>query len=721
MPAVGSSLRSSSSDQDQAHRFAGRFSLTKVDHPMGGDAGNTRNTNDVIDRRRDEIEFEQRAVDTAHVCLESMREKVRYALAQAKRDAHLSVNRTDDALIEATLNARLQNLAESKAALVFGRIDEEGMSGDTWHIGRRHVEDVDGNPIVLDWRVPVAVPFYRATWADPFGLKLRRRLAIEGRTVAGLFDEDFADPDGANEGGGVPDPLLAELERGRSGEMRDIVATIQAEQDVIIRADLDDLVIVQGGPGTGKTAVGLHRAAYLLYEHRKDLERQGLLVVGPNDLFLRYISQVLPSLGERAVTQTTIERLSGLFVAKAVETSPAVIRLKGDPRMASVIHRTIYGRVVIPEEDAVVESPFGYVTFPVNDLRERIFGLLERDLAANDAREVLRNQLLALAWNLYSKRETADPGHNVAFHDGLKANNGFKKLLDRLWPAHSAAALVRSLLGSPKALAEAADGILSEAEQQLLRRKSARSVKEEQWTRSDLALLDEAQYLIAGIPRTFGHVVVDEAQDLSAMELRMVARRSPKRSLTVLGDLAQATSVCAQTSWDDALVELVDGHPDDTRGRICELTLGYRVPAPILDLANQLLAVAAPLVTPSRSVRPSGREPSRADRNTLLKLVSELNEQWMTVGVIAAVSDLDAVLAVLEPLAPADARRGISLDEGVTVLGAVASKGLEFDAIVIVEPDALINEFDDVPRGSRALYVARTRAVQQLVEVVASA
>ncbi len=684
---------------------------------MGGELRN----NDVIDRRQQEIEVEQRTVDAAHEYLESMRDKVRYALAQAQRDAHASVNRTDDAIIEATLNQRLLNLAETKAALVFGRIDEEGMGGDTWHIGRRHVEDSEGNPVVLDWRVPVAVPFYRATWADPFGLKLRRRLAIEGRRVSGLFDEDFADPDGPNEGGGVPDPLLAELERGRSGEMRDIVATIQAEQDVIIRADLDDLVIVQGGPGTGKTAVGLHRAAFLLYEHRKELERQGLLVVGPNDLFLRYISQVLPSLGERAVTQTTIERLSGLFVVKAAETQAAVVRLKGDPRMASVLYRAIYGRVSTPDEDVVLETPFGNVILPAEELRVLIFELLNRDLAANDAREVLRNQLLSLAWKRYSRRETADPAHNVSFHDGLKASNSFKKVLDKLWPAQSALALVRSLLGSPKALADAAEGIFSEAEQALLRRKNARSVKEESWTRPDIGLLDEAQFLIAGIPRTFGHVVVDEAQDLSAMELRMVARRSPKRSLTVLGDLAQATSVCAQTSWDDALVELVDGHPDDTRGRICELTVGYRVPAPILELANSLLPVAAPLVTPSRSVRPSGLAPSTALRDTLATLVDELNQQWMTVGVIAPVDQLDVVLAELVALAPADARRGVSLEEGVTVLGAVASKGLEFDAIVIIEPDALVGEFDDIARGSRALYVARTRAVQQLVEITSSA
>ncbi len=686
--------------------LAGWLHRSKIFSPM-----------DAAERRTAEIHFEQEAVNTAHDLLADMRSRAEFALTQARRDNHMTVDRVDNAVIEATLTARIANLAESKAALVFGRIDEVGTNGDRWHIGRRHVENSEGHPVVLDWRVPVAVPFYRATWADPFGLKLRRRLAVEGRNVAGLFDEDFTDPDGASEGGGVPDPLLAELERGRSGEMRDIVATIQAEQDVIIRANLDDLVVVQGGPGTGKTAVGLHRAAYLLYEHRRDLERQGLLVVGPNDLFLRYISQVLPSLGERAVTQTTIERLPGLFVVKAVEGDLAVVKLKGDPRMAEVVHRAIYGRVTIPEEDVVLDSAFGSVIIPVEDLRVLIVDMLNRELASNDAREVLRNRLIALAWKIYSRRETADPAHNVTFHSDLKARKSFQAFMNRTWPAHSAAALVRSLLSSVKALSDAAGGILSIDEQKLLRRKAAPSVKDEKWTRSDLGLLDEAQQLISGITRSYGHVVVDEAQDLSAMELRMVARRSPKRSLTILGDLAQATSVCAQTSWDDALIELAHGHVDEARGRVCDLTLGYRVPAPILELANSLLAVAAPLIIPSRSVRPSGIDPSTIPFDSLLETVSTLNDKWMTVGVIAPVALVDEVLAVLAPVNAEDARRGRSLDEGVTVLGAVASKGLEFDAVVVVFPNEVIGEFDDVARGSRALYVARTRAVQQLVEV----
>ena len=399
--------------------------------------------------------------------------------------------------------------------------------------------------------------------------------------LAGLFDEDFSDPDGMAEGGGgggVPDPLLAELDRARSGEMRDIVATIQAEQDVIIRAPLSDLVVVQGGPGTGKTAVGLHRAAYLLYEHRRELQRTQLLVVGPNKLFLRYIAQVLPSLGETSVQQTTVDGLvAGMFAVRGVDDSEAVVRLKGDARMAIVVKRLVEDRIVIPADDVVIPTAYGVITVAAAELASLVTTQLSRNLPTNDSREVLRTLMMQLIWKTYERRPSADPSHNSSFHSDLRNRKEFKALLDKLWPTMSAPALIRSLLGGPKAMASAAAGVLSAEEQQLLRRKSAASVKDERWTRADLALLDEAQALTAGVARVFGHVVVDEAQDLSAMELRMVGRRSPKRSMTVLGDLAQATSAAAQTSWDEAIthLEVIGG----VRGRVDELELGYRVPA----------------------------------------------------------------------------------------------------------------------------------------------
>jgi DNA helicase IV len=688
-----------------------------------------------VDQRTAEVNAEQAHLDLAHHALAAMRERAARALEQARHDAQLSSSLDDAAAIEATLIARLENLADTRAALCFGRIDEEapgGKVGDRWHIGRRHVEGADGEPVVLDWRVPVAIPFYRATWADPQGLRLRRRLAVEQRTVAGLFDEDFTDPDGADNGGGVPDPLLAELERGRSGEMRDIVATIQAEQDVIIRASVNDLVIVQGGPGTGKTAVGLHRAAFLLYEHRRELERQGLLVVGPNELFLRYIGQVLPSLGERAVTQTTVERVHGMAIARTTESDPAVAQMKGDARMATVIHRAVFGSIRPADQPVELTTGFAIVTLTADEINEVQQRVLQRDLPSNDAREVFRAQLTALCWKAYLRKPTSNEGFNESFHRELRTNTVFKKLVDTLWPSFTAVGLIRTLLSSPKALATAADGVLTAAEQKLLHRRKASTPKEERWTRQDLALLDEAQATVAGLVRTYGHVVVDEAQDLSDMELRMVGRRSPDRSLTVLGDLAQATSVGAQRSWTQALAHLrgadqvvpLDGDTTDGTGETggpLELTLGYRVPAPILELANRLLPIAAPHVTPSSSVRVTGREPVRVASPELLDQVERLRTAWTTVAVIGPVAQLDELLTLLDDIKPADARRGESLDEGVTVLGAVASKGLEFDAVIVVEPDAIVNENGlsetERGRGYRALYVALTRAVQELVVV----
>lgn len=666
-------------------------------------------------RRAAETQLEQAHLDLAHLSLAAMRERAQGALEQARRDAKLTSDRDDAAAIEAALIGRLANLADSRAALCFGRIDElapQGRKGDRWHIGRRHVEGPDGEPVVLDWRVPVAVPFYRATWADSQGLAMRRRLAVDQRVVAGLFDEDFTNPDGASEGGGgggVPDPLLAELERSRSGEMRDIVATIQAEQDVIIRAGLDELVVVQGGPGTGKTAVGLHRAAFLLFEHRKDLERQGLLVVGPNELFLRYIAQVLPSLGERSVMQISAERLYGLAIVKNTE-SAEVAKLKGDARMATVIRNAVHGSITPVTEPPVIPTNFATLTLAVETVNQVLAEVRQRDLPTNDAREVLRAQMIAVCWRDYLARPTSSEAHNESFHRDLKLRPEFKKLIDRMWPAYTAVALVRSLLSSPALLA--ADGVLDRDEQKLLKRSKAATPKDEKWTRAELALLDEAQALVAGVVRTYGHVVVDEAQDLSAMELRMAGRRSPRRSLTVLGDLAQATSSGAQTNWDDALIHLAAGA--GAKGTVAELTLGYRVPASILQVANELLPVAAPHVTPSRSVRPGGREPMTLTRSGLVAEVERLRGVWATVAVIGPDAELDVLMDELAPFQPADARQGEAVEEGVTVLGAVASKGLEFDAVVVVNGRQIIESFDNEPRGSRALYVALTRAVQEL-------
>ncbi len=649
-----------------------------------------------------------------------MRERAETTLRQAQHDAHLDTA-FDAKAIHAVLKERLVSLRRGAGALAFGRIDDK--DGARYYVGRRHVEDLERNPVVVDWRAGVSAPFYRATWADSLGLTLRRRFASDGDVLAGFFDEHFDDPDAHAEGGGVPDPLLAELDRARSGAMRDIVATIQAEQDEIIRAPLEDLIVVQGGPGTGKTAVGLHRAAFLLYEHRELFRRAPLLVVGPNPLFLAYISEVLPSLGESSVVQTTVELLLRRYRVALVDT-PEVAALKGDGRMALVLAAAIssrIGRDVVPLEAPTI---FGIARLTAEEVQTQLDDVRGRRLPTNVARDVLRDQLVAAAWRSFSARTDADPARNVGFVDDLRTGKPFKAWFDRLWPNLSAHSVVRSLLTGRAALANAASGVLSPGEQTLLRRSIPSTVAEQRWSRPELALLDEAEALISGVSRTFSHIVVDEAQDLSAMEFRVIARRSPARSLTVLGDLAQSTAVGGQERWDDALAELrpADGRPP--HGRVAELTMGYRVPAPILDIANRLLPTAAPNVRPAKSVREQGRVPTVVAAPTIDAAVQRAaslagQSTRASLAVLCPEVLLDHLAAALAAIGVAftDGRSaGAVLVGGVSLISGRASKGLEFDDVIVVEPSLIIDE----DRGTRVLYVALTRAVQELVIITST-
>jgi len=658
-----------------------------------------------------ELAAEQAYLDCAYECLAAMRART---ATNEQRQATVAREEqsVDAAVVHWHLQKRLAALNETPAALCFGRLDHD--DGAVHYIGRRHVEDTLGDPVVIDWRARASTPFYRATWIDPMGLDRRRRFSIDDRAITDLFDEDFAS-DGARDehrGGGLPDPLLAELERARTGEMRDIVATIQAEQDLVIRAPLGDLVVVQGGPGTGKTAVGLHRAAFLLYEHRELLERQGMLVVGPNRIFLRYIAQVLPSLGEVSVRQTTIDGLVGARV-RGSDTA-AVARLKGDGRMALVVRRAVLNRIAAPDDDVVLRTGVATITLPAKDLATVIETALARDTPLNRLRDFVREQLVRLAWRVHSSRPDVDLGDEPVFVEHVRAHRDLRALVDRMWPTTSAPALVRALYGNRRVLGDAADGILTADELTSLRRSPTRKVGDEQWTLADLAVLDEVDAFVNGTPATFGHVVVDEAQDLSAMELRMLARRARDRSMTVLGDLAQATAPGAQRHWDDAVVHL--GRSD---ARIEELGLGYRVPAPVLDYANRLLPEVAPHVRPSRSVRVGGEPPLILEvpvahlAHVVTTEVRALAARWTSVGVVTPASLADEVATALTVAGVAfgDTRRTADLDDPVALLLPPAAKGLEFDAVVVVEPARIVRE---EPGGARILYVALTRAVQHL-------
>ena len=655
-----------------------------------------------------DLQAERAYVAHAYECLDAMRRHTEKLLEQSTAS-----NQVEEEILRFLFQERLATMGKSAAPLTFGRVDQD--DHETHYIGRRHVHDDSGDPVVVDWRARVAAPFYRATIHDAMGLDRRRRFVLDGTELVDLFDEDLSDPDSmvAQGHGGVPDPLLAELGRARTGQMRDIVATIQAEQDEIIRAGLDRFIVVQGGPGTGKTAVGLHRAAFLLYEHRDILERQKVLIVGPNRLFLEYISDVLPSLGEAAAYQTTIDGLVGALARARTKDPDDVARLKGDVRMADVIYRAAWERLKQPDADLKAVVGGILVKIPASVAKRLMRAASESAPSYAEGRRrffdsVGRHVHDELSHEIYTS--SVDPD---AFIDTVLKKSDVGRALAKAWPSVGPGALVKGIVSSKATLARAADGLFSDAEQASIRARTARSLKEEGWSLSDLALLDEADAVLNGIDRRFGHAIVDEAQDLSAMELRMVERRTRVRSMTILGDLAQATSPAGQEDWDRVAAYL--GSPEGAE--VLELSLGYRVPAALLDFANRLLPLAAPGVAPSRSVRTTG-EGARFVRSAPGFLMQDVEDElrsitklWQTVGLIVPESLVDEVAASLDQ---SEIRYGSylsdDLDQPVTLLTAVSSKGLEFDAVVVVEPGAIIDE----AQGAGRLYVALTRAVQHL-------
>jgi DNA helicase IV len=381
-----------------------------------------------------------------------------------------------------------------------------------------------------------------------------------------------------------------------------------------------------------------------------------------------------------------------------------VAALKGDARMATVLARAAAATIKPPPEDLGIATSWGRVRISKDDIAVAIAEIRERAVPHNVGRNALRTQIVRMAEQDIAERRNEDTAP-LGFADDLRKAKEFQSALS-VWPAVSPPALVRRLLSSRTALRTAADGVLDDREQALLLRKSTRRIDDEPWTAADLVLVDEAEALADGVRRTYGHIVLDEAQDLTAMELRLLARRCPRNSMTVLGDLAQATRPGAQRSWDDVLLHL--GSP--AGAEFTELDLGYRVPAPIIDFANQLLPEAAPDVRPTRSVRESGPAPEivLVDRDEELapvvqRIVDELAARWTSVGVVIP----EGTGVVLESVAP-----------GVTVVSPPEAKGLEFDAVVVVEPAKFVPATGDEHRaGLRLLYVALTRAVQTLTIV----
>jgi DNA helicase IV len=667
-----------------------------------------------------------------------------------------------DPVSEEYLKADLYRRAEAlkdlpDTPLFFGRLDyaaevaEPGASGpppgapaggaprgETFHIGRRHVHDPGGHPVVIDWRAPVSRPFYRASRADPMGLAHRRRFGFSGGDLTAFEDEYFTPAtnitapanvhagvnlsagDNISAGGGAAEEgaepvsrlLIEEIERPRSGPMRDIVATIQPEQDDIVRADATQTVCVQGAPGTGKTAVGLHRVAYLLYAYRERVARRGVLVIGPNRAFLSYIRNVLPALGEVDVSQMTVTEMVASVPVRGTDRTPAAT-VKGDARMAEILRRAVWSRIAAPAEALMLPRGSRRWRVPAHGLAELAAELRGRGVRYGAGRDLLAHRI---AHVILTQMEEAGESCDDRTHDAVRRTRPVRAAVDAIWPKADPVRVVFGLLADPQALAAAAGGILDDAEQRaIVWERPPRGPGSARWSPADAVLIDEARDLIGRTP-SLGHVVVDEAQDLSPMECRAIGRRCSTGAATVLGDLAQGTTPWATSSWADLL-----GHLGQPGAELRVLGTGYRVPRQILDYASRLLRRIAPELVPAASLRedPGALQivsvtPERL-AGTLAGVCADARTVPGSVAVIAAddqVPELSRVLAGRD--VPHTLLDGAGASGPLSLVPVTLAKGLEFDHVIVVEPAAIARA---EARGLQRLYVALTRAVSRLTVV----
>ncbi|MFF8380746.1 HelD family protein [Streptomyces sp. NPDC015661] len=608
------------------------------------------------------------------------------------------------------LRSRAKEMGEQPPGpLFFGRLDRE--DGQIHHIGRRRIaEHPAAPPLVVDWRAPVSRAYYQAGAHDPQGVLRRRRFGwaahSEGATedLTALEDERLTDGGGA---GTVSALVTGEIERPRVGPMRDIAATIQPEQDDLVRSEPAASLCVQGAPGTGKTAVGLHRAAYLLYSHPQRIRRSGLLVLGPHRAFLSYISEVLPSLGETGIRQATLDEEIARHPVRA-EDGEAAARVKHDARMAEVLHRALYGRVdPAPAEDLAVPDGSYHWRLPAAELAAIVSAVREEAPPYATGRERVRARVVR-ALQLRAERRSGPMG--AAWARRIERARAVMAFLDRCWPRTTPEEVLAEVLTDPavfgEGLAEWGEGLagwgegLAEWGEGLAAIRWARpprSYRSARWTAADLVLLDELAGLIER-PESYGHVVVDEAQDLSPMQCRAIARRTEFGSLTVLGDLAQGTTPWAARDWHEQLAHL--GKPGTP---VVPLTLGYRVPAAIVDLANRVLPRLGADVPAGRSVRRDGEVTVHRTTDLAAGVREAVRAALAAEGSVGVITADHLVDTVAEEL------RGCG--ERVTVLPATLVKGLEFDHVVVVEPAAIVAA---EARGLNRLYVVLTRAVSRL-------
>ncbi len=609
-----------------------------------------------------ELQREQMHVDRAYARLEVLRhraeERSADVLAQGRGGTH-QARHDRDALVRSTLH-RLDQIDAAEYGLVFGRIDKR--DGDAWHIGRLGISDERYEPLVVDWRAPIAAAFYRATPLEPMGLRRRRHVHMRQREVVGL-DDELLDVEAARDGD-VPlvgeAALLAAVARPRGERMGDIVATIQREQDDVIRAPLDGVTVVQGGPGTGKTAVALHRVAYLLYTNRERIANSGVLIIGPSTRFLRYIGDVLPGLGERSVRMARIVDLLGEGLA-TLDEPPTLKRIKGDARMATVLDRLVrrwpWSQVRDHEWDDL-PATMVRVLLSDHDLLQRVAG----DVLPADA-------ITTLAGTVRDGWTEAD----VALLDVLV------EIVERRRPRRG------RRRDEERRIAETIDMLgVDPGRRADVRRLLQRQIEPD----------------VTGGDDVYGHIVVDEAQELSPMQWRMLVRRCPSGSMTVVGDLDQAMSATALRAWDDLRPHLPG------RLSVHELTVNYRTPAEIMAYVERQTAITGIRHHPPRSVRYSGREPQITSA-ALDSMGSAVN------GAVAAVADEPGTVAVIAAASLIDRVTSAIVDDDVPVLTARQAKGLEFDAVALVGPSQIAEENS----GGAALYVALTRATRDLAVV----
>ncbi|MBE8516547.1 AAA family ATPase [Amycolatopsis sp. H6(2020)] len=721
-----------------------------------------------------ELAREQAYVTTLYTKLDAERLEAQRRLDETLRQTGGTPQARTERDVATTLYTdRLAQLGSVEQGLAFGRLDFVPESAEeTTYIGRLGLFDSgdDYKPLLVDWRAPVARPFYLATAASPEGVLRRRHLRSLSRKVTG-FDDEVLDLTAADQGQDLglagEAALLAALEQRRTGEMSDIVATIQAEQDRIIRAPLGGVMVVQGGPGTGKTAVALHRAAYLLYTHRQQLTTRGVLVVGPNSTFLRYIGQVLPSLGETGVLLATIGQLYPGLTADGVEPRETT-EIKGRLVLAEVLANAVRDRQRVPEPVLEIEYERDVLKLDRKTCAEARTRARRSRRPHNPARRLFVSDVLD-ALTRQAARKLGDDlldGQDLAdIRAELAADEHVAAAIDSLWPVLSPEGVLDDLFADRERLAQAAGKLLSPADRALL--ESGRDAK---WTPADVPLLDELAELIgvddteARVERkrreredrayaegvldileqdeeiideellrvsdvldaelfaerqqerseltaaqraaqdrtwTFGHVIVDEAQELSAMDWRLLMRRTPNRSMTLVGDVAQTGAAGGARSWGEVLSPYVED-----RWRLEQLTVNYRTPAEIMAVAARVLAEVSPELSVPSSVRETGVPPWSVRPASLEAelpglVTRELSEvDGGTVAVLVPARRFDTVSALLS-----------GHDERLSVLTVERSKGLEFDSVVLIAPDEVVA---GSPRGLNDLYVALTRATRRL-------